>query len=490
MRLTEDRRAILIWEIDISILLVFCLTLLLLTGFMINTVIAETASGNLENQEDINRTSNNSQSSSTGLVYEPGTVGTEEPGTITPQKWATGDGTVENPWANDCIKKAYDASPASGTIYLRAGYYQLDAHYLNEDDGSYGVFITKPINIIGEGIDKTIVLTADAHGFYLDNVDDVTIKGMTIDGAAQEEGTENTYDICIRNACNYLLFQDLDVKNSGSMGIASDQHNYAVYQNIYAHDNYNHGIHPGTQISGWNMYNVYRDIYCWNNGQAGFDDIGNNTAKGGYQYNTYDNIQAWDNTGTGIYIAGQEGSSITNCSASNNGIVGFSFSFLKDVSIDNCVGTGNTYGMYIHHCSNINISNCSVSLNLEDGIKILKSDNINVDNFVTTLNNMNGISLDEVDSINAVNVIAKNNNGASSTYGGFVINDSNDITLTSCQSYDDRDTLLQRYGLALTGTTTGVSLLNCKLSPNKNGEIYNPAGAVVTVITEKKFTKF
>jgi len=36
----------------IIILLVLCLTLLLLTGYMVNTVIAETTSGNLENQEN------------------------------------------------------------------------------------------------------------------------------------------------------------------------------------------------------------------------------------------------------------------------------------------------------------------------------------------------------------------------------------------------------------------------------------------------------
>ncbi len=478
MRLTEDRRTILIWEIGISILLVLCLTLLLLTGFMINTVIAETASGNLKNQEDINQTSNNSQSSSTGPVEEPVIEeDTETTVTVYPQKWATGDGTVENPWANDCIQKAYDACPAGETIYLKAGYYQL----------ADALMITKPINIIGEGIDKTIVVTAEAHGFYLEEVDYVTIKGMTIDGAAQEDGNIDRYNICIRQACNYLLFQDLEIKNSGRIGIASDQHNYAVYQNIYAHDNWSHGIHPGTNTSGgWNMYNVYRDIYCWNNGRAGFDDIGNNTDKGEYQYNTYDNIHAWDNTGTGIYIANQGGSSISNCSASDNGSVGFSLSFLKDCSVDNCEASGNTIGMYMLNNSNIDINNFSGFLNSEDGIKIVTSDNINVDNCLVTLNDKSGIYFDGVENINVINVIAKNNNGASSTYGGFVINDSDDITLTSCQSYDDRDTLVQRYGLVLTGTTTGVSLLNCKLSPNKNGEIYNPAGVAVTVITEKR----
>ncbi|MHC2995781.1 MAG: hypothetical protein IBV53_09800, partial [Candidatus Atribacteria bacterium] len=51
-------------------------------GEDINTVTPETASGNLENT----------------VIVDTG-----ESVTVYPQQWATGDGTVENPWANDCI---------------------------------------------------------------------------------------------------------------------------------------------------------------------------------------------------------------------------------------------------------------------------------------------------------------------------------------------------------------------------------------------------
>ena len=30
-----------------------------------------------------------------------------------------------------------------------------------------------------------------------------------------------------------------------------------------------------------------------------------------------------------------------------------------------------------------------------------------------------------------------------------------------------------------------INLVSCKLSPNKEGEIYNPAGVILKVITEK-----
>jgi len=73
----------------------------------------------------------------------------------------------------------------------------------------------------------------------------------------------------------------------------------------------------------------------------------------------------------------------------------------------------------------------------------------------------------------------KNNNTGIALYG------CSNIVFTTCQSYDDRETPLQEYGLELENTNTEISLLNCKLTPNKLGDIYNPNGAVVTVITEK-----
>ena len=60
-------------KINIIILLVLCLTLLLLSGCVVNTVIPETAIGNLGNQEN---------------TEEPVIEDTEKPGTESPQKWA------------------------------------------------------------------------------------------------------------------------------------------------------------------------------------------------------------------------------------------------------------------------------------------------------------------------------------------------------------------------------------------------------------------
>jgi len=159
-------------------------------------------------------------------------------------------------------------------------------------------------------------------------------------------------------------------------------------------------------------------------------------------YNIYDNLQCWDNDSYGIEIAYQKGGVLFNSFASGNGKI----------------------GIQMNNVGDFNVYDCSTTLNDEKALKIKNSDNVNF-----------------------TNVIIKNNNVSDTDYiGGIKIQNSSDIKFTSCQSYDDRDTPLQACGIELTGANTNISLVNCKLTPNKEEEIYNPAGLVLTVITEKR----
>ncbi|GAI85030.1 unnamed protein product, partial [marine sediment metagenome] len=159
-------------------------------------------------------------------------------------------------------------------------------------------------------------------------------------------------------------------------------------------------------------------------------------------YNVYDNLQCWDNGSHGIVIGYQRSGVLSNSFASGNGAI----------------------GIWVYDVEDFNVHDCSTTLNDEEGLHILNLDNINF-----------------------TNVIAKNNNVSDTdNIGGIIIENSSGIRFTSCQSYDDRDTPLQAYGIELTSANTNISLVNCKLTPNKEGEIYNPAGVVLTVITEKK----
>ena len=416
--------------IGIIILLVLCLTLLLLTGCKINTVTPEIASGNFGNQEDIYPNSNNYQNPSTDLVEEPVT---EEPGTVYPQKWATGDGTVENPWANSCIESAYAACPAGGTIFLRAGYYQLAG----------ALTLAKQINIVGEGMNSTIVLTADADGF-LPNADYVSIKNLTIDGDAQTDDSGYLTPISTHH-CDYALIENVEVKNGGVYGINVNEVNHCVFQNIYAHDNYYHGVHAGTDEIEKGKYNVWRNIYCWDNRVNGFDDRGSSIDSNMELHNTYDNLVCWDNGTYGIAFEMFRGGSLTNSSANNNSHTGMYFHTVKDFTIENCSANSNSQrGIYLYNCENVILSNA----------------------------------------------ITKNNS-TSNTDGdpGIHIFNCQSVKLSLCQSYDDRDSPLQDYGIKTTGITKYVEIISCKLTPNEKGAILNDAGAVIT-ITEAKLASF
>jgi hypothetical protein len=360
------------------------------------------------------------------VIEEP----VETTGTV-PQNWATGDGTESNPWANDCIKKAYDAVPVGGTIFLKAGYYELTTT----------VTISKQINLIGEGINKTIIITANAIGFQVD-ADYCIIRNLTVDGDAQTDA--NSGMVCINSTqANYLLLENIEIKNAGYYGLNMNDPNYCTFKNIYGHDNYRHGVHAGANIADSNQHNTYDTIYCWDNGVDGFNE------KGGYDSSnsTYNNIDCWNNGQFGIAITGVCNSSLTNSSSYNNGY----------------------RGMYITGVYDFIIESCLVHSNYRSGIYL------------------SGVG----DNVNLSNVVSKNNSTSNTLNdAGLLLNDDpTTIKLSFCQFYDDRDLPLQDNGIRTTGTTKYVEITNCKLIPNEISSICNHAEAEIVIIEEIKLAR-
>ena len=363
---------------------------------------------------------------------DPVIVDPEDPDTVYPQTWATGSGTASNPWANDCIQKAYDAVPAGGTIYLSAGYYQLAGT----------LTVTKTINIVGDGKGKTFIITVDACAITIRKTDNCTLKGFTVDASAQTGGI-NIPGIFLKTS-DYLKLEDIEIINGGQSGLSSENCNYGYYINIYTHGSFEDGIHPGSNIIGNNIHNTYQNIYSWDNGNNGFDDMGYQSDNDTTVYNNvYDNLQCWDNRTKGI-----------------------AFEYLRGCVLSNSSTSGNDdHGIYMHHNEDINIHDCFVTLSGNDGLDIEFSDNMSF-----------------------VNVVSKNNNGS----GGAYINNGSAISFLSCHLYDDRNTPIQKYGLVNgdTSTTDYIELTDCILMPNKIAAIYDESGTVVIVITEKMLAKF
>ncbi len=200
---------------------------------------------------------------------------------------------------------------------------------------------------------------------------------------------------------------------------------------------------------GINMYQVnnasIQNISAhdnWRHGVHSGTDV-----EGRNKYNTYRNISAWNNGVDGFDERGNDSGNIDescyniydNIQGLDNGGYGIVIGGQKDGVLSNSFASGNgTSGMYLYKIKDFNITD----------------------------------------------VIVKNNKT------GIVIYNGSELLFTSCQSYDDRDTPIQQYGIQLTDSNTDISLLNCKLTPNSLGEIYNTAGAVVTVITDKMLAKF
>ncbi|MDD5086898.1 MAG: right-handed parallel beta-helix repeat-containing protein, partial [Candidatus Nanoarchaeia archaeon] len=160
-------------------------------------------------------------------------------------------------------------------------------------------------------------------------------------------------------------------------------------------------------------------------------------------YNVFDNCRCWNNGHHGFAIEYQKNLIMKNCSAWNNGNCGFYLTGLEDSEISDCTSFGNNanpsktyYGIYIRGDSHYT----------------------GEDNTFT-------------------NVIVKNTQNDRSGIG---IYNSNNTTFIDCESYDDQSTKTQKYGLQINDDVSGVTLDNCKLSPNKYGEIYNRAGATIT----------
>ena len=340
-------------------------------------------------------------------------------GVIYPQDYATGDGSISNLWGNACIEKAYVSCPTGGTIYLRAGYYKLAGQ----------LTVSKKVNVIGEGINKVFIITTTSSGIYLDvNSAYSTLKNITIDGDAQSLSDTGSSCIVVKYA-NHLLMENIKVKNAGTSGMSLIG-SYNTYNNIWAVDCYSHGIHPGGSTASANSYNLYKNIYITGTKTSNaFDDNGNDDSS----YNTYSYIVCWENAAKGIAIHGQVGGELTNSkSYDNTSSYGIDISHSVDFLITDCLAYGNKgCGIYLNDNENTNLSN----------------------------------------------TISKNNTGS-----GIYIEDCPYTKLSLCQSYDDRDTPTQEYGIRLYGTVGSIDIINCKLSPNKIGEIYNPNGVEIVII--------
>ena len=412
--------------------------------------------------------------------------------TVYPQDYdeTASAGTVGDPWAGNCLNDALTAVPNGGTIFMRAGYYDLATILYSE---------TKTYNLIGEGINRTFIIMSmtDPEGIAIET-DYCTLKGFTIDADSQTD--EYVAPVISLAHCDYVTLEDIEVKNAGWQGITFGDCNHLLFQNLFVHDSIENGIHPGTgEWEGSNRYNTYNNIYAWDNGANGFDDY--STVICGN--NTYNNIHCWDNTGIGIAIYHVVGSTLSNSSAIGNGDKGMEFDGIKDFTIDNCFTSLNDVAAILIKGSseNVNLTNV-IALNNTTGIQLSDTTDVTLtscqsyDERVVVGTDIafvdGGVGADTITQVAALFLVNGFIAGNDITVTGSTSNNvtkaivsvtAGTITLAAGSLVNEvaGDTVtitheaVQDTGIEFYATNTGVSLLNCKLSPNVSGETWNQA---------------
>jgi hypothetical protein len=341
--------------------------------------------------------------------------------------YGTGSGTSGDPWTG--IAAAIAAASTNDVLYCPTGYYQLAGAVSIEDEG---------LTLIGDGMDKTIIYTADAQGINV-QVDNVTLQDFTIDGTGQLSGDKPMIVwIGLYGGADYGVCKNIEARNAVTTGIQPNTVSHCLFENIYAHHCGEHGLHPVCNATGQGKYNTYRNVYGHDNYKGLLSDNGLWPLPSEPTYNVYDTLHSYD-----------------------NGRHGFAMDYQSEITIKDCISEGNgEHGMYLNKIQDSTITDCSFIDNGNAGI------------FHST----------EIEDVTYTRVTVKNNNSAETGYSGMTSFAHTNLYFVDCEFYDDRETPLQLYGLNIASGTGHIYIDNSTFTPNKDGTINNPYSCEITYL--------
>jgi hypothetical protein len=295
-----------------------------------------------------------------------------------------------------------DLGASGGTVWLPAGTIDLTTHLI----------LNNHIALVGAGMYSTVLrlVNDDSYGnILIDNVNNVSITDMTIDGNNRAVSSVNGIEI--KDSRDFLL-QNLYVYDCGAHGIVlfddvshgffnnihivkvATYHgigatgDYLSFNNIQVSETEGYGINfhairnctinniiiydceMGIKVFGENgidcwdntinnvrILNINKDylgLYISNSHQSSFNNIIVNNSLGGFRIENSDyinanNIYVEDSANIGVYIKSSHNVNINNVISRNAGTYGFSIS-----SSNNC------------SCSHIQAINCGTSNYLAD----------------------------------------------------------------------------------------------------------------------------
>ncbi|MCK4443080.1 MAG: right-handed parallel beta-helix repeat-containing protein, partial [Thermoplasmata archaeon] len=349
-----------------------------------------------------------------------------------------------------------DANPGDNVFVYNGTYYE-------------NVVVDKPLSLIGESKDTTMVYNAGTGDVILVASDWVNVTGLTLRYAAWD-GTQAAIRLWFSQDC---YVGDNNVLDS-NLGIALDHSSNNTIANNSVLDNSNHGIYlwhsdSNLLISNTASRNEHDGIrlYYANNNTVANNTVSNSSVGislhfsplnvitgNALSYNEYGiflwystNITLASNamTGAGIYLRGSWLEHWnTHTIGTSNTVNNKPVIFWKDVIggtiplgagqvvlantthvvLENQDISNTSIGIQTGFSSNVTIANNTVASNSHEGIFLLSSsDNTIMNN--TAYNNRHGIFLDGSNR----NIITRNNASFSDRYGIYLISSTNNTVI-------------------------------------------------------------
>lgn len=240
------------------------------------------------------------------------------------------------------------------------------------------------ITTVGNIIAIDAVATAPAW------IEHIEILGGVIDASSQTDDSSSMRVISLGNV-KYSLISGTMVSGGGYYGINVWQCNYVTVRDVYCHDNYRHGLHFATDLTGRGWYNLTLGGHYNDNGVYGVDDRGT-IVSGEELYNIYIGLEASGNE-RGVYLG--------SGSAARDAIY-----ILSD-----CTITSNTKtGLDLVHCKAV-INNVVVMDNGESGVYVQGDSDIDMNNVIVVSNGQTsyngGLKIVDKDALGATNIVVR-----------------------------------------------------------------------------------
>ncbi|KTG11005.1 hypothetical protein AUR64_07510 [Haloprofundus marisrubri] len=216
--------------------------------------------------------------------------------------WQDGDGVVRAETGGGAIESGRQPATVIQAA-LDASAQQAGIQSV-EVVGSYS--LSQPVSLREQTVLNLRNARLSAGGDYaavlVNDASEAAIVGGLLDGSEQTDGEQYLAVLTLSNS-DGIIVDGTEVQNGGYYGVDLYECNDCVLNGIRSHDNFRHGIHPGTDTEGRGYFNWLGHCITNNNGVDGINDRGT-TVEGESLDNAFYNCLSRNNGRSGFIIDG------------------------------------------------------------------------------------------------------------------------------------------------------------------------------------------